>query len=105
VTIQLSKDKESLMIMFLIFTRSKTGSIDQNIGDRTWYKIQFIHNSGFQGNDFPVYDAAKFEEQRKEKEVNLQLGSTECKACKSALMEPNLLCQFPFAVTVHTGED
>jgi hypothetical protein len=33
-------------------TRSKTGNIDQNIGDRTRSKVQFIHNSGFQGNIF-----------------------------------------------------
>jgi hypothetical protein len=33
-------------------TRSKAGNIDQNIGDRTRSKVQFIHNSGFQGNVF-----------------------------------------------------
>jgi hypothetical protein len=45
-------------------TRSKAGNIDQNVGDRTRSKIQCIHNSGFQGNVFPLYDAVKLKTRR-----------------------------------------
>jgi hypothetical protein len=61
-------------------TRSKVGNMDQNIGDRTRSKVEFIYNSGFPSNVFPLYDAVKLEDKRKEKKVNLQLGSIEYKA-------------------------
>jgi hypothetical protein len=69
--------------------------MNQNIVDRTRFKIQFIQNSGFQGNIFPLYDAVKFEDKRREKkqEVDLQLGSNECRAYQSVILEPQLQCQ------------
>jgi hypothetical protein len=45
--------------------RSKTGSIDQSIEESTRSRIQFIHNSGLQGNIFLLNDAIKFEDKRK----------------------------------------
>jgi hypothetical protein len=82
-------------------TRSKAGNMDQNIGVRTRSKVQFIHNSDFQGNVFPLYDAVKFEDKRKEQKVNLQLGSTECKTYQSILMEPKLQCQLDHLRQLH----
>jgi hypothetical protein len=66
-------------------TRSKTGNIDQNVGDRTMSKVQFIHNSGLQDNIFSLYNAIKIEDKRKVKDVNLQLGSAECWAYQSVI--------------------
>jgi hypothetical protein len=74
-------------------TRSKTGSIDQNVADRTRSKIQSIHNLDFQVNFFPLYDAIKFEDKRKVQDVNLQLDSAECRAYQSFILESKLQCQ------------
>jgi len=83
-------------------TRSKTGNIDQNVGHRTRSKVQFMHNSGLQGNIFPLYDAINFEDKRKIKDVNLQLGSVECKAYQSVILEPKLQCQLDHLRQMHT---
>jgi hypothetical protein len=74
-------------------TRSKTSNIDQNVGDRTRSKVQFLHNSGLQGNIFSLYNTIKFEDKRKLKEVNLQLGSAECRDYQSVILEPKFQCQ------------
>jgi hypothetical protein len=74
-------------------TRSKTGSIDQNVSDRTRSKIQFIHKLDFQVNVFPLYDAVKFEDKRKVQDVNLQLDSDECRVYQSFILESKLQCQ------------
>jgi hypothetical protein len=39
---------------------------------------------------------------RKEQEVDLQLGSTECKTYQGTLMEPKLQCQFDNLGQLHT---
>jgi hypothetical protein len=61
--------------------------MNQNIGDRTRSKIQFIQKSVFQGNVFPLYDTVKFEDKDREQkqEVDLQLGSNECRAYQSVI--------------------
>jgi hypothetical protein len=54
-------------------TRSKAGNTNQNIGDRTRSKIQFIQKAGFQGNNFPLYDAVNFEDKSREKKQEVDL--------------------------------
>jgi hypothetical protein len=80
-------------------TRFKAGNINQNIGDRTRSKIQFIQKSGFQGNTFPLHDAVKFEDKRREKkhEIDLQLESIEC----IVILEPKLQCQLDHLRHLH----
>jgi hypothetical protein len=83
-------------------TRSKTGNIDQNIGDRTWSSIQFIHNSGLQDNVFPLYDAIKFEYKRKGQDGYPQLGLAECRTYQSFIFEPKLQFQLDHLRQMHT---
>jgi hypothetical protein len=84
-------------------TTSKAGNMNQNIGDRTRSKIQFIQNSVLQGNIFPLHDAIKFEDKRREKrqEVDLQLGSNECRAYQSVILESKLQCQLDHLRQLH----
>jgi hypothetical protein len=87
-------------------TRSKAGNMNQNIGDRTRSKTQFIQNSVFQGNIFPLHDAVKFEDKRRDKkqEVDLQLGSNECRAYQSVILEPKVQCQLDLLRQLHVLE-
>jgi hypothetical protein len=47
-------------------TRSKTGNVDQSVGDRTRSKVHALSFSRIQDNFFPSYDAMNFEDKRKE---------------------------------------
>jgi hypothetical protein len=69
--------------------------MNQNSCNRTRSKIQFFQISGFQGNLFPLYDAVKCEDKRREKkqEIDLQLGSIECRAYQSVVLELKLQSQ------------
>jgi hypothetical protein len=75
----------------------------QNIGDRIRSKIQFMQKSVFQGNFFPLHDAVKFEDKNREQkqEINLQLGSIECRAYQSVILEPKVQCQFDHLRQLH----
>jgi hypothetical protein len=53
-------------------TRSTTGCIDQNVGDRTRSKVHAMSFSRIHGNFFPLYDEIKFEDNKKVPGVNLQ---------------------------------
>jgi hypothetical protein len=80
--------------------------MNQNICDRTRSKIQLIQKSGFQGNIFPLYDAVNFEDERREKkqEVDLQLGSNECRAYQSVILEPKVQCQLDHMRQLHVPD-
>jgi hypothetical protein len=54
-------------------TRSKEGHIDQNVGNRTRFKLQAKCNSTNPGVFFPLYDAITFKGQGNSKNIHLQL--------------------------------
>jgi hypothetical protein len=56
-------------------TRSKTGHLEQNVGNRTRSKLQAICNSSVQEVFFPLYDV----------DMHLHLGIPECQIYHSAL--------------------
>ena len=66
-------------------TRSKVGHIDQNVGDRTRSKLQTICNSTNKGVFFPLYDVITFKGQGNLKNLDPQLGLSECRVYHNAL--------------------
>jgi hypothetical protein len=84
-----------------IRTRSKSRNMNQNIGDRTRSKLQLIQKSGHQSNIFPLHDAVKFEDNRREQEVDLKLELIECRAYQSIILEPKLQCQLDHLRHLH----
>ena len=86
-------------------TRSKAGPyIDQNVGNRTRSKVHGVHNSDFQGDFFPLYDAVSFQNKNNISnniEVVLQLGVTECNAYQTTLMNPKSQSQLEHLRQLH----
>jgi hypothetical protein len=66
-------------------TRSKTGHLEQNVGNRTRSKLQAICNSSVQEVFFPLYDVITFENHANYKNIDLHLGIPECQIYHSAL--------------------
>jgi hypothetical protein len=66
-------------------TRSKTGHLEQNVGDRTRSKLQAICNSSVQEVFFPLYDVITLGNHANNKTIDLQLGIPECQIYHSAL--------------------
>jgi hypothetical protein len=65
-------------------TRSKTGHLEQNVGNRTRSKLQAICNSSVQEVFFPLYDVVTFENHANYKNIDLHLGIPECQIYHSA---------------------
>jgi hypothetical protein len=85
-------------------TRSKAGNMNQNIGDRTRSKIHVAYNSDIQGDFFPLYDAVNFQNKiniSNNKEVDLQLGITECNFYQTALVHPKSQSQLKHLCQLH----
>jgi hypothetical protein len=85
-------------------TRSKAGNMNQNIGDRTRPKIQFILKSVFQGNVFPLHDAVNFQNKiniSNNKEVDLQLGLAECNVYQTVLVHSKSQSQLELLRQLH----
>jgi hypothetical protein len=82
-------------------TRSKTDSIERNVGDRTRFQVHFIHNSGPQGNFFPLNDATNFDDKRKKQGVNLQSVSADCRSYQSVILNPKLHYQLDHLRQMH----
>jgi hypothetical protein len=55
-------------------TRSKTGHLEQNVGNRTRSKLQAICNSSSQEVFFPLYNIVMFENHENYKDIHLHLG-------------------------------
>jgi hypothetical protein len=70
-------------------TRSKVPHTDQNVGDRTRSKLKAICNSTNKGVFFTFYDSIKIKRQENFKNIDLQLGFTECRVYHNALLESN----------------
>jgi putative alpha-1,2-mannosidase len=86
-------------------TRSKAGPyIDQYVGNRTRSKVYFAYNSDIQGNLFPLYDAVNFQNKiniSNNKEVDLQLGVTECNVYQTVLVHPKSQSQLEHLRQLH----
>jgi hypothetical protein len=68
--------------------------MNQNIGDRTRSKVNAACNLDFQGDFFRLYYAVNFQNKiniSNKKEIDLQLGGTECNVYQTAL-ERNQEC-------------
>jgi hypothetical protein len=66
-------------------TRSKTGHLEQNVGNRTRSKLQAICNSSVQEVFFPLYDVVMFGNHANYRNIDLHLGIPECQIYHSAL--------------------
>jgi hypothetical protein len=66
-------------------TRSKTGHLGQNVGNRTRSKLQAICNSSVQEVFFTLYDVVTFGNHAKYKNIDLHLGIPECQIYHNAL--------------------
>jgi hypothetical protein len=68
-------------------TRSKTGHLEQNVGNTTRSKLQAICNSSVQQVFFPLYDIVTFGNHANCKNIDLHLGirESECQIYHSAL--------------------
>jgi hypothetical protein len=66
-------------------TRSKTGHLEQNIGNRTRSKLRAICNSSVQEVFFPLYDIVLFGSHANNKNIDLHLGIPDCHIYHSAL--------------------
>jgi hypothetical protein len=49
-----------------------------------------------------LYGAIKFEDKRKVQDVNLQLGSADCRAYQRVIFEPKHQCQLDHLGQLHT---
>jgi hypothetical protein len=67
-------------------TRSKTGHLEQNDGNRTRSKLRAICNSSVQEVFFPLYDVVVFGNSANDKNIDLHLGIPECQIYHSALI-------------------
>jgi hypothetical protein len=105
MTINLSKDQESLIMMFLIglgprqAIRTKISVTEQDLR----YSLSIIQD--FKALSF-LYAAVKFEGKNREQkqEIDLQLGSIECRAYQSVILEPKHQCQLDYLRKLHILE-
>jgi hypothetical protein len=67
-------------------TRSKSGHLEQNVGNRTRSNLQAICNSSVQEFFFPLYDVVMLENHANYKNIDLHLGIPECQIYLSALI-------------------
>jgi hypothetical protein len=66
-------------------TRSKTGHLEQTVGNRTRFKLQACCITSVQEVFFPLYDVVLIENHANNKNIDLHLGIPECQIYHSAL--------------------
>jgi hypothetical protein len=77
--------------------------IDQDIGSRTWPKIQNVNVNNFRDQNlfFPLHDAISFQVHGKSQEQDFQLEVLECKVYHNVLLNTKSQVDFDCFLQLH----